>query len=79
MIMHNLTAEEKEVGRDNYYNALSVSRRDFLAGAIGAGVTATAGLGAMYFGYGTSVGDPVRVGVIGTGDEGGVLIGAFSG
>ena len=33
-----------------------------------------AGLGAMYFGYG-KVADPVRVAVIGTGDEGNVLIG----
>ena len=36
-----------------------------------------AGLGAMYFGY-DKVTDPVRVGVIGTGDEGNVLIGAIN-
>ena len=35
-----------------------------------------AGLGAFYFGY-TKVNDPVRVGVIGTGDEGNVLLGAI--
>jgi predicted dehydrogenase len=36
------------------------------------------GLGSVYFGYGSSVRDPVRVGVIGTGDEGGVLMGAIN-
>ena len=32
----------------------------------------------MYFGYDLQVGDPVRVGVIGTGDEGNILIGALN-
>ena len=32
----------------------------------------------MYFGYGKSIGDPLRVGVIGTGDEGSVLLGAVT-
>ena len=36
------------------------------------------GLGAFYFGYEKSLGNPVRVGVIGTGDEGSVLIGAIN-
>ncbi|MDA0659991.1 MAG: Gfo/Idh/MocA family oxidoreductase [Planctomycetota bacterium] len=74
----NLTPEETEVGRDNYYEAIGVHRRDFLKGVVAAGVTSGAGLGAMYFGYGGSLGDPVRVGVIGTGDEGNVLIGAIN-
>ncbi len=78
--MNSLSAEDKAVGRDNYYTALeqNLSRREFLAGAVGAGVASGTGLGAMYFGYGKSVGDPVRVGVIGTGDEGNVLIGALN-
>lgn len=83
----NLTPEEKQVGRDNYYTAIGamdqsnyqdrrgVSRRDFLKGVVAAGAVSGAGLGAMYFGYG-KVTDPVRVGVIGTGDEGNVLLGA---
>ncbi len=36
------------------------------------------GLGGFYFGYGKALGSPVRVGVIGTGDEGSVLIGAIN-
>ncbi len=71
----NLAPEEKEIGRDNYYEALGVSRRDFLKNVIAAGAVSGGGLGAMYFGY-SKVTDPVRVGVIGTGDQGCVLIGA---
>ena len=70
--MH-LTPEERELGQENYYSALSVSRRDFLTGAIAAGAVSGAGLGAMYFGY-DKIPDPVRVAVIGTGDDGQVLI-----
>ena len=83
----NLTPEEKEVGRDNYYEAVGschafgpdATRRDFLKTAIGSGLVTGAGLGAMYFGYDKKpIGKPVRVGVIGTGDEGNVLIGAIN-
>ncbi|PHR96308.1 MAG: dehydrogenase [Blastopirellula sp.] len=73
----NLTPEEKLVGQQNYNEALGVSRRDFLKGVIGAGAVSGAGLGAMYFGY-SKVANPVRVGVIGTGDEGNVLISAIN-
>jgi predicted dehydrogenase len=85
----NLTPEEKKVGQGNYHEAMGaldrssftdargVSRRDFLKGVVAAGAVSGAGLGAMYFGYG-KVGDPVRVGVIGTGDQGSVLLGAVN-
>ncbi|MEZ6135635.1 MAG: Gfo/Idh/MocA family oxidoreductase [Pirellulaceae bacterium] len=69
-----LTAEEKQIGQDNYYESVGVTRRDFIKGVAAAGVVSGAGLGAMYFGYG-KVSDPVRVGVIGVGDEGNVLLG----
>ena len=79
--MINLTPEEREVGRDNYYSAVTahekMNRRDFLVRTIAAGGVTAAGVGAMYFGYGRP-NRPVRVCVIGTGDEGSVLIGAIN-
>ena len=65
-----LTPEQEKIGKENFSNAVSVSRREFLKGAAAGGV----GLGALYFGYGELTGDPVRTAVIGTGDEGNVLI-----
>jgi predicted dehydrogenase len=55
-----------------------ISRRDFLVGTAAAGVVVGGGLGAFYFGYDKAVGTPLRVGVVGTGDEGCVLIGAVN-
>ena len=79
-----LTPEEVQTGKDNFNEALAatrggdstfedavaLSRRSFMKGAAGA----TAGLGSIYFGYAALNGDPVRVGFIGTGDEGNVLL-----
>jgi predicted dehydrogenase len=69
-----LSAEQRLTGKDNYYEAIGVTRRDFLKGVAATGAVSGAGLGAMYFGYG-KINDPVRVGVIGVGDEGNVLLG----
>jgi predicted dehydrogenase len=55
-----------------------VNRRDFIKGSVAAGAVVTGGLGAFYFGYDKAVGSPLRVGVIGTGDEGSVLMGAIT-
>lgn len=77
-MVDKLTSEQREVGAHNYYSAVGsyydVNRRDFLRGIVAAGAVSGAGLGAAYFGYG-KVKDPVRIAVIGTGDEGNVLIG----
>ncbi len=55
-----------------------LSRRDFMKHGALAGAVAGGSMGAFYFGYQGAVADPVRVGVIGTGDEGSVLIGAIN-
>ena len=79
--MINLTPEERETGRENYYSGVTaldkLNRRDFLVRTIAAGGATAAGVGAMYFGYGRPD-RPVRVCVIGTGDEGSVLMGAIN-
>jgi predicted dehydrogenase len=74
----NLTPEEREVGQENYYEAIGHTRRDFLKGSLAAGMGVSAATGAMYFGYDAKLGDPLRVGIIGTGDEGNILIGALN-
>lgn len=74
----NLTPEQREIGKQNFYEAVGTTRRDFLKGTVLAAGTASASLGAMYFGYGGSVDKQLRVGIIGTGDEGSVLIGALN-
>lgn len=67
--MH-LTPEQEQIGKDNFNEAVAFTRRDFLKSSAAAGT----GMGAMYFGYKELKGEPVRVGFIGTGDEGSVLI-----
>ena len=74
----NLTPEQKEIGKGNFQSAIGVTRRDFLWSGVLAGAVSGAGLGAMYFGYDKSLANPLRVGVIGTGDEGNVLLGAIT-
>ncbi len=75
----NLSPEEKQIGKQNFNEAVGTTRREFLQniGIVG-GTAAVAGIGATYFGYGPKLDDRLRVGIIGTGDEGGVLIGALN-
>lgn len=74
----NLSPEEKKIGKENFHTAMGSTRRDFLKGTVLAGAATGVGLGAMYYGYGAKLEDPLRVGIIGTGDEGCVLIGALN-
>jgi len=74
----NLNEAQKKIGKENFDDVVGLTRRDFLTGTLAAGLATGAGLGSIYFGYGQSVGSPLRVGVIGTGDEGSVLLGAHS-
>lgn len=77
--MNMLTPQEKAAGKTNFQTAIGSehTRRDFLMGSVAAGVVSGAGLGAFYFGYG-KMKSPLPIGIIGTGDEGGVLIGALN-
>ena len=81
--MNSLSAEQRENGRDNYYSSLteydktSPNRREFIRNTMAIGGATAVGAGAMYFGYQKPI-KRVRVCVIGTGDEGNVLIGAIN-
>lgn len=79
--MNSLSAEERQNGTDNYYSSLSeydrLNRRDFIRNTMAIGGATAIGAGAMYFGYQKPI-NPIRVCVIGTGDEGNVLIGAIN-
>lgn len=67
----NLTPADKKIGQENFQEAIgTLNRRAFLKGATAAVPT----LGAAYFGYSELKGSPVKVGFIGTGDEGNVLL-----
>src|SRR3990172_7246868 len=75
----NLSPEEKQIGKQNFDEAVGTTRREFLqTSVLVGGAAAAAGLGSVYFGYGPKLDDRLRVGIIGTGDEGGVLIGAIN-
>jgi len=65
----NLTPEERAIGSQNFLEASGMTRRTFLKSA-----AAAPSLGAAYFGYEHLKGNPVKVGWIGTGDEGSILI-----
>ncbi len=72
--MDQLSPEKKVIGKNNFDEIIGFTRRDFLRGIVATGAVSGAGLGAMYFGY-DKVANPVRIGIIGVGDEGNVLIG----
>jgi predicted dehydrogenase len=75
-----LLPEQRAIGKENFCAAVGSKpiRRELLKKTIASGVTTGNGLGDLYFGYGDSLSEPVRVGIIGTGDEAGALIGAIN-
>ncbi|MCE9604971.1 MAG: Gfo/Idh/MocA family oxidoreductase [Planctomycetia bacterium] len=77
--MNALNPAEKAVGRTNFQTAIGseLTRREFLVRSAASGAVGAAGMGAFYFGY-TKMKNPLPIGIIGTGDEGGVLIGALN-
>jgi predicted dehydrogenase len=79
-----MTPEQKEIGKANFHRVVGkmaeekpgVTRRDFMKGLIAAGAVAPVAA-AAYFGYSNDKfrERPVKAGLIGAGDEGGVLVG----
>jgi predicted dehydrogenase len=73
----DLTSEQQAIGKANFQRVVGhygLNRRDFMKGLLAAG-TALPVSAAAYFGYEMLHGKPVTTGLIGTGDEGGVLAG----
>jgi predicted dehydrogenase len=74
-----LTPDKREAGQKAFYEAVgrqqALTRRDFIKGALAASGAIAAITPAVYYGYKAIEGSPLRVGLIGTGDEGGVLVG----
>lgn len=72
MVLNNA---QRQVGADNFKDAVKVTRRQVLSGAVGAPL----GAAAIYWGYEKlDKKDPVRVGVIGTGNQGRAHIGSIN-
>ncbi len=76
--MH-LTDEQRTIGKENFFATIGsdLLRRDLLKEVNSKGLTSGNGLGNKFFEYG-EVEKPVRVAVLGTGDEGQVLMGAIN-
>ena len=76
--MH-LTQEYRDIGQENFYAAIgsNLMRRDLLKKVNEQDLKPGNGLGNEFFGYGI-VEKPIRVAVIGTGDQGSILIGAMN-
>src|SRR5262245_48873027 len=74
----DLSPEQRAAGEANFKKAsekLGLNRRDFLKGGILATGAVAGSAAAVYFGYQSVQGNPVRAALIGAGDEGGVLVG----
>jgi len=76
--MH-LTTEFRNIGLENFYAAIGseLGRRDLLRKINAEELRSGHGLGNLVFGYGT-VEKPVRVAILGSGDQSGILIGAMN-
>src|SRR6516165_11959443 len=72
----DLTPEQREMGKANYVRtAEGLTRRGFMKSLAVAGASVAAVSPAVYFGYQSMAGRPVKAALIGGGDEGGVLVG----
>lgn len=87
----DLTPEQREIGKSNFQRVVGqlaeqsekppagVTRRDFMKGMLATGAALPVSAAAYYgYEYSKMKGKPVKAGLIGAGDEGGVLIGAHN-
>ncbi len=68
-----LNSKQRQTGQDNYNDAVRITRRQMLTGTLT--VPTVAG---FYFGYDKMDSEPVRVGIIGTGNQGNAHIGSIN-
>ena len=66
----DITPEQAQIGKDNFNEAVGITRRDLMKAAAATSV----GAGALYFNYEKLNGSPVKTAFIGCGDEGNILI-----
>jgi predicted dehydrogenase len=74
----DLTPEQRTKGEANFKEVvehLKLNRRDFLKSGVLATGAVAGSAAAIYFGYQSLAGNPVKAALIGGGDEGGVLVG----
>jgi predicted dehydrogenase len=74
----DMTPEQRVVGEANFKSAvesLGLDRRGFLKASMVGAAALGGSAAAVYYGYQTLQGRPVRAALIGGGDEGGVLVG----
>ncbi len=72
----DLTPEQRDIGRENYVRTTEgLTRRGFMKSLAVAGAAVAPISAAVYFGYESLHGKPVKAALIGGGDEGGVLVG----
>ena len=45
----NLTEQQKAIGKENFDDAVAITRRDFLTGTVAAGLASGAGLGSTHW------------------------------
>ena len=68
-----LNEKERQTGRDNFRDALRLTRREMLAGA-----AVLPGITGLYWGYSKMSGSPVRTAILGTGGQGRSLISSIN-
>jgi predicted dehydrogenase len=71
----DISPEQREIGKENFARtAEGLTRRGFMKSMV-AGAAVVPVAAAVYFGYKSIAGNPVKAAIIGCGDEGGVLVG----